>query len=152
MRLAVLGILAVSAVFAAAPELTGNWKLSGAKSDFGPFPAPSAITQKITHAEPNLKVEVKVSSDMGDMEFTANYTTDGKESTYPGLGGSEAKSTAKWDGETLLMETKGAFGDTPYSMKDKWSVSEGGKVLTIVRHFSSAMGEADQKLVFDKQP
>jgi hypothetical protein len=151
MRLAVLAILAASAAFAAAPDLSGNWKLNGSKSDFGQFPAPSGLTQKITHSEPNLKVEAKMSSDMGDMEFTANYTTDGKESTNQ-VFGSESKSTAKWDGETLLMDTKGSFGDTPFTMKDKFNLSEGGKVLTILRHFSSSMGEADQKLVFEKQP
>jgi hypothetical protein len=152
MRLAALALLAASAAFAAAPDLSGNWKLNGSKSDFGQFPAPSGLTQKITHAEPKLKVEGKMSSDMGDVEFTANYTTDGKESTNQGFGGSEAKSTARWDGETLLMETKGAFGDNAYTMKDKLSLSEGGKVLTILRHFSSGMGELDQKLVFEKQP
>jgi hypothetical protein len=36
-------------------------------------------------------------------------------------------------------------------MKDKWTVSADGKVLTIARHFSSQMGELDQKLVLDKQ-
>jgi hypothetical protein len=151
MRLAAFALLAASAAFAAAPDLGGSWKLNGSKSDFGQFPAPSSLTQKITHAEPNLKVETKMSSDMGDMEFSANYTTDGKETTNQGFGGSEAKCTAKWDGETLLMETKGAFGDTAFTMKDKWNLSEGGKVLTVLRHFSSAMGDADQKLVFEKQ-
>lgn len=152
MRLAALALIAASAAFASTPDLNGNWKLNGSKSDFGQFPAPSTLTQKITHAEPKLKVETKMSSDMGDMEFTANYTTDGKESTNQGFGGSEAKSTAKWDAETLVVETKGSFGDNAYTMKDKLSLSEDGKVLTILRHFSSGMGELDQKIVLEKQP
>jgi len=152
MRLAALALIAASAAFAAAPDLSGNWKLNGSKSDFGQFPPPSSLSQKITHTEPTLKVETKMSSDMGDMEFTGNYTTDGKESTNQGFGGSEAKSTAKWVAETLVMETKGSFGDNAYTMKDKWSLSGDGKVLTILRHFSSGMGELDQKLVFEKQP
>ena len=57
--------------------------------------------------------------DLGDIEFTVNYTTDGKQSTNQGFGGSEAKSTAKREGETLLLETKGAFGDNAYTIKDK---------------------------------
>jgi len=36
-------------------------------------------------------------------------------------------------------------------MKDKWTLSEGGKVLTIQRTFSSGMGDVTQKMVFDKQ-
>ena len=62
------------------------------------------------------------------------------------MGASEAKSTAKWDGEALLaLETKGAMGDNAYTMKDKWTLSHNGKLLTINRHFSSAMGEMDQR-------
>jgi hypothetical protein len=151
MRLVTLALVAACAGFAATPDLTGNWKLNATKSDFGQFPAPSSMTQKVTHGEPKLTIAVKMTSDMGDLDFTGNYTTDGKECTNQGFGGSEAKSVVKWDGETLLMETKGAFGDNAYTMKDKWTLSEGGKVLTILRHFSSGMGDVDQRIVLDKQ-
>lgn len=151
MRLAVFALFTAAAAFAAAPDFSGNWKLNGSKSDFGQFPAPSSLTQKITHAEPKLTVETNMSTDNGDMQFSANYTTDGKESTNQGFGGSEMKSTANWDGATLVIETKGAFGDNAFSMKDKWSLSDDGKTLTVLRHFSGGMGDVDQKLLFEKQ-
>jgi hypothetical protein len=151
MRLVTLALIAVSAGMAATPDLTGDWKLNSAKSDFGQFPAPSSMTQKVTHAEPKVTVEIKMASDMGEFALNNTYSTDGKETTNQGFGGSEAKSVAKWDGETLLIDTKGTFGDTAYTMKDKWTLSEGGKVLTIVRKYSSAMGDIDQKIVLDKQ-
>jgi len=151
MRLVTLALIAASAALAAAPDFSGTWKLDSAKSDFGQFPAPASMTQKVTHAEPKLAVETKMASDQGDMEFKSTYTTDGKEAVNTGFGGAENKSTLKWDGETLLIETKGAFGDAPFTMKDKWVLSEGGKVLTIQRHFSSGMGEMDQRMVFTKQ-
>jgi hypothetical protein len=151
MRLATLALIAVSAAFAAPPDLSGNWKLNASKSDFGQFPAPSSLTQKVTHAEPKLTVALSMKSDMGDFDATSNYTTDGKESTNQGFGGTEAKSTAKWEGDALVMETKGSFGDNAYTMKDKWTLSEDGKVLTIARHFSSGMGDLDQKIVLEKQ-
>ncbi|HUA61893.1 MAG TPA: hypothetical protein VML19_24265 [Verrucomicrobiae bacterium] len=151
MRLVTLSLIAVSACFAATPDLSGDWKLNTTKSEFGQFPAPSSMTQKVSHAEPNLTVETKMASDMGEFAINAKYTTDGKECTNQGFGGSEAKSTVKWDGDALLMETKGSFGDNQYTMKDKWTLSEGGKVLTIQRTFSSGMGDVTQKMVFDKQ-
>ena len=151
MRLVTLALIAASASFAAAPDLNGTWKLNAAKSEFGQFPPPSSMTQKVTHAEPKLTVSVKMAGDQGEFEFSSNYTTDGKECTNQGFGGSEAKSVLKWDGETLLIDTKGSFGDNAYTMKDKWVVSEGGKVLTIQRRFSSSMGDVDQKLVMEKQ-
>ena len=151
MRLVALTLLAAAAGFAATPDLSGDWKLNTSKSDFGQFPAPSSMTQKVSHSEPKIAVSVKMVSDMGEFEFTANYTTDGKECTNQGFGGSETKSTVKWDGDALLIDTKGAFGDNAYTMKDKWTLSESGKVLTINRHFASSMGEMDQRIVLDKQ-
>ena len=135
MGWAALAFLAASAALPAAPDLSGNWKLNGSKSDFGELLAPAGLTQQITHAEP--KVEGKMPGDMGDIEFTAKYTTDGNESTHHGFGGAEAKSMAKWEGETLLLETKGAFRDNAYTIKDQWSRSEGGKVLTILPTFQA---------------
>ena len=151
MRLVTLALIAASAGFAATPNFAGAWKLNVSKSEFGQFPAPSTMTHKITHAEPKMTVETKLAGQMGEFEFTANYTTDGKECTNRGFGDSENKSVLKWDGETLLFDTTGAFGDNAFTMKDKWSLSADGKVLTILSHFSSAMGELDQKLTFEKQ-
>jgi hypothetical protein len=151
MRLVTLALIAASACLAATPDLSGSWKFNSAKSDFGAFPAPSSLSQKVTHAEPKLTVAVKMTSDMGDLDLTSSYTTDGKETTNPGFGGGETKSVAKWEGDILLVDTKGSFGDQPFTMKDRWTLSEDGKVLTIQRHFASGMGEVDQKIVLDKQ-
>jgi len=155
MRALHIGIIAVISILAgvaagAAPNLSGDWKLSPAKSEFGQMPAPSSMTQKVTHAEPKITLAVKQVSDMGEFEFTATYSTDGKETTNQ-FADNESKSVAKWDGDTLLIETKGKFGDSDFTMKDKWTVSADGKVLTINRHFSSSFGEGDQKLVLEKQ-
>jgi len=148
---AVAAMVMLAALAAQAkPNLTGDWKLNTAKSDFGQMPAPSSMTQKITHDDPKLTVMVKQSSEMGDFEFTGNYTTDGKESTNT-FANNESKSVVKWDGETLVFETKGKFGDTDFTMKDKWTLSADGKVLTMERHISSSFGEGDQKLVLEKQ-
>lgn len=151
MRLPILIFAAASAAFGATPDFSGNWKLNASKSDFGQFPAPSVLTQKVEHADPKLTVDLKMVSDMGDFAFTYRYTTDGKECTNEGFGGSEVKSILKWEGETLVVDSKGTFGDNAYTAKDKWSLSDGGKTLTLLRHFSSPMGEMDQKVILDKQ-
>ncbi len=152
-RFAILAAsLLVSSAFAAAatPNLTGDWKLNISKSDLGEMPPPSSMTQKVTHEDPKLKVAVKQSSDMGEFEFEASYTTDGKECVNT-IRDNESKSVVKWDGDALLFDTKGKFGDNDFNLKDKWTLSADGKVLTVERHFSSSMGEGDQKLVFEKQ-
>ena len=147
-----LAILALAALPALAkPNFTGDWKLNASKSTFGQMPAPYSMTYKITHADPKLSTATRQSSQMGEFEMQASYTTDGKESTNEGFGGSTTKSVVKWDGDTLVIETKGQFGDNEFTMTQKWTLSADGKTLNILQTFKSAMGEGEQKLVLDKQ-
>jgi hypothetical protein len=131
-------------------NFSGDWKLNIPKSEFGQMPAPNSMTQKVTHEDPKLKVAVKSSSERGDFEYEANYTTDGKECTNE-IRGNPMKSVLKWDGDSLVIESKGKFGDNEFTMRGKWTLSADGKTLTIESHFSSAMGEGDQKQVLEKQ-
>jgi hypothetical protein len=87
---------------------------------------------------------------MGEFEFDSNYTTDGKECSND-LFGNPVKSTLKWDGDALLIDAKGKFGDNDFTIEDKWTLSDDGKTLTIVRRFQSSMGEGEQTLVLEKQ-
>ena len=146
---AVVAFLAVAALPALAkPNFSGDWKLNTSKSDFGQMPAPNSMTAKIAHEDPSLKVTMKMSSDQGEMEMPAAYTTDSKESTNEMMG-NPVKSTVTWDGDTLIIESKMKFGDNDVTMTDKWTMDS--KTLTMTRTFKSAMGEGVQKLVFDKQ-
>lgn len=131
-------------------NFTGEWKLNVSKSDFGPMPAPTSMTQTITHEDPKLKVHRKQSGDQGEREDEPDYLTDGTETTNE-IRGNPLRSVAKWDGDTLVIETKGSFNGNEFSVTDRWSLSEDGKALTIKRHFSSSMGEGDTTVFLDKQ-
>ena len=50
-----------------------------------------------------------------------------------------------------MVTSKGQFGDAEVTIKDKWDLSADGKTLTMSRHWSSSMGEMDQKMVLEKQ-
>ena len=131
-------------------DLTGTWKLDTAKSEFGPLPPPDGRTEKIVHQDPSLKVNVAQTGGTGDMTYDVVYTTDGKECVNH-VGENEFKSTLTWDGDDLAVDTKGSFGGTDFTSKDRWVVSADGKTLTITRHISSAMGDAEMKEVYQKQ-
>jgi hypothetical protein len=147
----ILTVLAIAALPAIAkPNFSGNWKLNVSKSNFGQMPAPDSATYKVVHEEPKLKSSIKQSGQMGEMEFENNLTTDGKESTAE-IFGQPIKNTAKWDGDTLVIDSKGKFGDNEFTMNAKWTVSDDGKTLTVVQTFKSAMGEGEQKLILEKQ-
>jgi hypothetical protein len=134
----------------AKPNFSGTWKVNTAKSDFGAMPAPDTRTDKITHEDPDLKLHVAQSSQMGEMNYDAVYTTDGKECTNS-VNGNVFKSTLKWEGDELALDTKGSFNGNEFTAKDRWTLSEDGKTMTVQRHLASAMGETDQKVVFEKQ-
>src|SRR5579862_3139667 len=127
----------------AKPNFSGIWKVNVAKSDFGALPAPDSRTDQITHQDPDLKVHVSQSGQMGDITYDAIYTTDGKEASNT-INGNVFKSTIKWDGDNLAVDTKGSFNGNEFTAKDRWTLSEGGKTMTVQRHLASSMGETDQ--------
>lgn len=143
--------LAVGLVQAQAKsDFSGTWKANIAKSDFGPAPPPDSMVQKIVHEDPSLKINVVQTGGTGDMTYDMDYTTDGKECVnHP--GGNEFKSTLKWEGDDLVADTKGSWDGNDFAAKDRFTVADGGKTMTIQRHISMSMGEFDMKLVFEKQ-
>jgi hypothetical protein len=143
-------LLLCAAVAQAKPNFSGEWKMNTAKSEFGMMPAPTSAVQKITHNDPELKVTSTQVSERGEFTSNNSYTTDGKECVNKGRMG-EIKSKLKWDGDSLVIESKADFGGNDVTITDKWALSEDGKTLTINRHFASAQGEGDTKQVYEKQ-
>jgi hypothetical protein len=67
---------------------------------------------------------------MGDDRLTTStYTTDGKECVNH-MGENELKSTLKWDGDDLTVESKGSFGgerlhrQRPLDPIERWKDSD----------------------------
>jgi hypothetical protein len=153
MRVFTLALLAVAVGLVqvqAKSDFSGTWKANMNKSDFGPMPAPDRIIEKIVHQDPSLKVNLAQTGGQGDMTYDMVYTTDGKECVNK-VGDNEFKTTLKWDADDLVADTKGSFDGTDFTAKDRWTLSDGGKTLTVTRHISTAMGEFDMKLLFEKQ-
>lgn len=143
-----LAMVATVAVAQSRPDFSGTWKTDISKSNFGLLPPPQSASMKVEHKEPALKLISITASDSGERSFEASFTTDGKECTNF-LGNTEVKSVLKWDGSALLMEHKAGGGEVV--VKDKWTLSEDGKVLTLVRQWSGSQGETTQTLVHQKQ-
>jgi hypothetical protein len=104
----------------------------------------------IAHKDPSLSVNVTQEGADGRQQYTANYTTDGKEAVNQ-IGPREVKSTLKWAGSNLLMTSKLVYNDVDVTGELTWSLSGDGKIRTVSIHYSSAIGETDQKLIFEKQ-
>jgi hypothetical protein len=79
------------------------------------------------------------------------YVLDGKENTSTTQGG-ELKYKATWDGGNLAISgtrTSQRGGESP--MKEVYSLSADGKVLTIARTRSGQQGETTTKQVYNKK-
>lgn len=145
-----IGLCIGSALAQQKPDFSGTWKLNVAKSDFGVLGGPDSRTDVITHKEPSISAKVVAEGARGKQEFTINYTTDGKEALNK-MGEREIKSTVKWAGSSLVINSKFVYNDADVVADANWTLSSDGKTLTITQHFSSSLGEADQKIVLEKQ-
>jgi len=149
--LAGLLLVAASASAQAKPNFSGDWKLNTAKSNFGAMPAPTSLTQKIVHNDPQLEVQTAQSGDFGDFNSDFKFTTDGKECQNAMGNDFHMTTTAKWDGDVLVMDSKMDFQGNAMSGSDKWMLSPDGKTITVQRHFNGPMGEGDSTIVLEKQ-
>ena len=134
-------------------NFSGEWKLNADKSDFGMAPPLSSRTDKIVHKDPNLQITRTQSTagGAGTSEYTC--TTDGKECAASFTGGAVKLSSAafKWVDDALTFDGRGTYNGGDLSIHEKWSLSPGGKTITIQRHLIVTAGEADQTLVLEKQ-
>ena len=135
---------------AANPNLTGEWKLNVAKSDYGKFPSPISVTRKIDDDGLKLVSLTRQKGAQGEVTSKLVYTTDGKESVNE-VAGAQAKGTAQWIGGMLIIESSREFQGATLKQKEIWRLSPDGKLLTIDAHVSIPNGEFDVKQVFERQ-
>jgi hypothetical protein len=140
----------VSAFAQQKTDFSGTWKLNVGKSDYGALPGPNSRTDVITQKDPAITDHVTSEGQQGKLDYTANYSSDGKETSNT-VGEYVLKSTSKWEGNNLAVKTRLKVNDTDVDVLATWMLAADGKTLTIAVHITSAMGETDQKLIFEKQ-
>ena len=150
----ILTALILSATLALAadqPNLSGNWKLDVAQSDFGGSPPPDSMTRKIEHREPSLILSDEQISPLGTEKAVRNYTTDAKETTYQWMG-SEVKSAAHWEGNAMRIVGKVDAGGAEIVVISTLTLSPDGKTLTENDKVTAGGNEiAALKIIFVKQ-
>jgi len=130
------------------PDFSGSWTLDQNASDLGGGGGGGrgmmAGPMTVKHSGDTLSVE----RSFGDNKMTSTYKLDGSESTNQmmGRGGQsvEAKSTAKWDGDKLVITTRREMGGNTVETTETWTVS--GSTLTI----ESKGGRGPSKRVYRK--
>ncbi|MGA3293331.1 MAG: hypothetical protein ABSE45_05015 [Candidatus Acidiferrales bacterium] len=134
------------------PNISGTWKLDASKSNFGQMPPPGSQVDTIQHSDPALRISIDQKGGMmGDTAYAESLTTDGKEASWPGMGGSQVTGTAHWEGNALVVDSKSSFQGSDFKIKDTYTLSSDGSTLTEVTHVESGMGNFDTTSVFVKQ-
>ena len=146
--LMIAAIVCVCASIASAqtkPDFSGTWKMNREKSKFERG-GPDAILIKIDHKEPAFAENWTVSTPDGERSLQAKYTTDGKE-TEQEVMGRMSKTSAKWEGDALVIEFKSEEG----FFKRKITLSADGKTITKVVTQSGDNGQTEDTVVLEKQ-
>lgn len=149
-----LALAAMGALGAAAdkPNFSGDWTLDAAKSKFGQIPPPASMTRKVEQSGASITaIEVQTGGPQGEVTNTAKYSTDGEPTTNQ-FRGADAKSTAKWDGDALVIVTNAKLLNTPITVTERWTLSDDGKIMTLARNTVLPQGQFAVTYVLNKAP
>ena len=114
------------------------------------------ITLVVKQTDSELQIVRKTSRAGQERETEQRFTLDGKENTNPaGMGRGELKSKTKIDKDKIVTEGTQKLqtqrGDFDLEIKEVYSLSSDGKVLTIQTTRNTPMGENTSKQVFNKK-
>ena len=155
-------LLAASVIAAAAPaNFAGTWTLDKSKSQNLPrqWGEAESITLEIKQDAKQITLETKVAGSQFPSQ-PVTYNLDGSESSVEMQGRMPGKANLKatWssDGNTLQLTSKrsgtGPNGEQfSFTTIEKLTLTEGGKVLTNVRHSEGPRGTQDSTLVYMKK-
>jgi len=155
------------------PNFAGTWTLDKSKSQglSQRWQNAESVSWVVTQTEKEITIEEKVTGGAPPagpgggpgggqgggrgMMGPRTFNLDGSETTGEmGRGKFARKATLSSDGKTLELVSKVTFqgpdGEIVSTSNDKLSLSDDGKVLTVVRHSENPRGAQDSTLVFNK--
>lgn len=151
---ALVASLAVSTSAAGAaqkPDFSGSWKMDPRRSRFGRMTTPEAMTLRVEHHDPQLE-QTTVMMAAGGAEDVSRmlFHTEGIETsnTFQGM---KVRSTARWDGQTLVLESRPPSGGKEVVFRSRWRISADRSVLTMEVKMIGGTEDAGQEIVFTRE-
>ena len=134
---------------AARPDFTGRWTLDMKASEFGSLPRgkPLARTDTITHREPDIGHVLYLVNPTAHDTTIYRYRTTG-EPTHTTIDGRDVQSVARWEGRTLVIDSKMKMMIFDVTLNDRWDLSVNRDTLKMTRRVKSPLGASDQRLIF----
>ena len=157
MVLALVGVGLAQGKPGAKPNLTGEWKLNVAASDFGDVPPPTRQSEVVTQAGDEFAIAITIEREEMKQNYTLRFQVGGAE--MPLAKGSFPEEApfrilgvkGEWQGSVLLVTQRVSFQGAEGVVTAKYSLSADGKVLRKTTHVAMDAGAFDTKTVYDRQ-
>ena len=141
----------------AKPNLTGEWKLNAAASDFGDVPPPRRQSEVVTQAGDEFAIAITIEREQMKQNYTLRFQAGGAE--MPLAKGSFPEEApfrilgvkGEWQGAVLVVTERVSFQGAEGTLTANYSLSANGKVLRKMTHVAMDTGTFDTKTVYDKQ-
>jgi hypothetical protein len=123
----------------ARPDFTGVWELNLERSTLRGS-APKRVLMQIEHREPRLVQQIHLTNADGvEKRVTFAYET-GAETTNS-VGGAPARTSTRWEGQELVIESWVTTPCQQVHFKDHWSLSGDGRTLTMAHRDDDLAGQ-----------
>ncbi len=132
------------------PNFSGVWKLAPEESDFAGLTAPRGRTATVKQQDASITEEVKDQHADSSDTVTLHFSVGGDASVNKILG-KPMKSTARWDGQDLVISNVPQTAGDGAAFDDRWTLSLDANTLTVRTHFEDQGIAHDQMLVFHKE-
>jgi hypothetical protein len=133
------------------PDFSGTWTMDAAKSDPAPQGRGGGGGGGGSQTVKQTATELSVQTEGRQGPQTMVYKLDGSASTNKvmGRGGEqEVKSTAKWDGSTLVIETTRDIQGMSITTKETRKME--GATMVVETSTNTPQGEVKRKVVYNK--
>ena len=121
-------------------NFTGSWKADLSRSRFL-GPAPTALTAKIEHSDPELHLDMLVTKPDGSEDRVVLQCATTGEPDKSRLNGNTIRGNARWEGPELVIESWARIGEREMHFHDCWSLSPDGQGLTMEHRKGDLAGQ-----------
>jgi len=140
-----LALLAgISAGGQTSPDFTGHWgQDTGSESHRHLDIEQNGLT---------LQVKTTVTTSKGSRRLEVTYRNGGPVTVYKGLDGDTFRSSAHWDGSTLVFETIESEDGNEIPEKTVWTLSEDRNSFQVKRRSTKSTGKGESFATYVREP
>ncbi|MEO8025941.1 MAG: hypothetical protein ABI823_05690 [Bryobacteraceae bacterium] len=146
-------VIAASAATSVAADhsgFNGSWKANLQKSDFGGQPAPDQWIRTLTIQNGKITLASIQARDGQELKSEFTLPTDGKQISMQ-MGGGDAKGTAVWEGDTLVIKTQRDSMNGEIVQNERATLAADGKAITFDVAIQVGGNDLKMKMIFEKK-